>query len=363
MTFSFKKIKQWYEIYERHITTGAFILGFIIDNFTLTRIDLLYNNLILLSYLAVASLGIVGYNIYTSNIRGARFLAPIARFLPLFVQFAFGGLFSGFTIFYTRSASLAASWPFLLLLLSLLLGNELFRKYYLRFSFQVSILFFALFSYLIFYVPIIVDDIGPGVFMVSGIVSILLLLIFLRLLGKIMPKRIEESKATLTLSVTGIFLAINVLYFTNIIPPIPLSLKDAGIYHNIERIGAETYKLTSEEAHWYNRILPTHTVHVLPGETLYMFSSVFAPTDLDTHIFHVWQYYNEQEDKWVVANRIGFPIIGGRDGGYRGYTLKANIFPGLWRVDVVTEYDQLLGREEFRVVEVPTRPVLQTVVQ
>ena len=69
-------------------------------------------------------------------------------------QFALGGLWSAFLVFYTRGAVLAASWPFLLVLAAIFIGNELFKKYHSQLVFTAVLYFFALFSYAIVTVPI-----------------------------------------------------------------------------------------------------------------------------------------------------------------------------------------------------------------
>ena len=53
-----------------------------------------------------------------------------------------------------------------------------------------------------------------------------------------------------------------------------------------------------------------------------------------------------------------YEITGGRDDGYRGFTYKANIIEGQWRVDVITEEESLLlGVIEFEVIsEAPKKP-------
>ena len=58
---------------------------------------------------------------------------------------------------------------------------------------------------------------------------------------------------------------------------------------------------------------------------------------------------------------VSYPINGGRDGGYRGYTIKSNPGPGEWRVDISTADGHLLGRVRFSVDQTPpTNPVQQT---
>jgi len=97
-------------------------------------------------------------------------------------------------------------------------------------------------------------------------------------------------------------------------------------------------------------------MHIKKGEPVYVYSAVFAPTDLNTKIFHSWEYYDKVLDRWVKTDKIGFAIFGGRDGGYRGYSLKTSLVEGRWRVRVATERDQTLGRIEFDVlfVGIPT---------
>jgi len=179
----FSELKNWFFKYERRISSGALLFGFVFDNLTLTRIDLLYDNLVLISYLFVAGASIVLLHIIQAKNLNGRVFSNMRHILPISLQFAFGGLFSGFAIFYTRSASLLASWPFLLVLFGLLIGNEFLRGTYRRLTFQVSVFFFAVFSFMIFYIPTLLGTMGALVFLLSGAVSLLLVWGFVRALG------------------------------------------------------------------------------------------------------------------------------------------------------------------------------------
>jgi len=53
---------------------------------------------------------------------------------------------------------------------------------------------------------------------------------------------------------------------------------------------------------------------------------------------------------------VTFPINGGRDGGYRGYTIKHNPEPGDWRVDINTSEGHLIGRITFKVERAAVPP-------
>jgi hypothetical protein len=52
----------------------------------------------------------------------------------------------------------------------------------------------------------------------------------------------------------------------------------------------------------------------------------------------------------MTTDRLDYKIQGGRDGGYRGYTMKRNVQPGKWRVDVETNEGMILGRIPFNLV-------------
>lgn len=47
---------------------------------------------------------------------------------------------------------------------------------------------------------------------------------------------------------------------------------------------------------------------------------------------------------------LGFDITGGRDAGYRGYTFKNNAKPGLWKVEVITEEELIIGVVDFEII-------------
>lgn len=160
------------------------------------------------------------------------------------------------------------------------------------------------------------------------------------------------------LSIAGITLLINILYFTNLIPPIPLSLKDAGVYHSIVRNTDGNYTVTGEDQGFWAFFQPYELFHEIPGQPVYVYSSIFAPANLSTQILHVWQHYNEATKKWETMNQTELSIVGGRDGGFRTYSIRIVSLPGLWRVDVKTPQGQLIGRIKFEIDNVDTTPDL-----
>jgi len=339
--------------YERRVAPFSLLAGFIVDNVLFRTIDLFATTVALTLYLTCAIAGLFLLNLVsTGRVRWMPML-HIAPFFPVIVQFSFGGIFSGFFVLYSESATIAVSWVSVVILAALLIGNERFRRHYMQFSFQVGILFIAIFGFLIFLVPFALNRIGPSMFLVSGSASVALIALYVAAMWRVMPELVETNLIRIAYSTGAIFLAVNILYFTNAIPPLPLSLKEAGVYHRVVRVG-DMYHVLAESAQWYREYLPFGRVfHRTPGESMYVFSSVFAPAGLGTTIYHEWQQYDEAAKKWVTVSTVEFPIVGGRGGGYRGYSLSSNSRSGAWRVNVLTAYGQVVGRTSFKVIDIP----------
>lgn len=268
-------------------------------------------------------------------------------------QFAIGGLSSGFLVFYGRSAAFASSWLFLLVLAGFLIGNEVFKKYHSRLVFSSLLLFFSLYSYAIFVVPVLIRAIGKIPFLLSGGVAILAFLLFLRLLWFIGPERFRESRWPIFAGTVAIAIAMNVFYFTNLLPPLPLALLDVGIYHKVKHVG-DKYVAIGETQTWQATLgLEPSVMHVVPGKPISLYSAVFAPVKLATKLTHRWQLYDPTARHWQTLSTVTFPISGGREGGYRAYSNKSKPKPGNWRVDILTEDGRLVGRFRFVVLDVP----------
>lgn len=344
--------------YQHELSIASFVVGFAIDSMVLKRIDLLISNVVLYSYLVIV---VVVMTLLHSIAAYPRMSDSFSHkeWLPFVAQFAFGGMFSGFLIFYSQSGSLVASWPFMALILALIITNEFLRSYHTRLAFQTTLLFFCLFSFAIYTVPIFMGTMGGSIFIGSGVLALVLVLAFVGFLALVGYRRVLEAWRRMAIGIGLVYVVINTLYFTNILPPIPLALKTIGVYHRVEKVG-EVYTAESENAPWWNVPFFRPKISIGPNESLFVYSSVFAPTKLQTSVVHEWQYYDKSKGSWVTASTIWFPIAGGRDGGYRGYSEKTLIFPATWRVNVETERGQLIGRTSFTVARLGSAPKLET---
>ncbi len=354
---SAEELIRWYE---RYISPLSLLVGFAIDIVASQVLDLETYSYVLLSYLVLAASGIIAIHMIETGRLRHRFFVSIAKFIPVAVQFSFGGLFSGFVILYSKSAAFAASWMFVVILAALLLGNERFRRIYSTFPVQVGILFFALFSFTIFYVPVALSTVGAWLFLASGVVSIAIISVYLFICAILLPQRMRETRVTTVRIIAGSFALIHALYFLDAIPPLPLALKDAGVFHSITRSGTD-YAVTFETREWYEVYLRYETkFHRSSGESIYVYSAVFAPTGISTGLAHEWEYYDEVVGKWVTYDTVSFPISGGRADGYRGYTVLGSVRDGYWRVNVLTDYGKPIGRVNFEVITVEEPVVLES---
>jgi len=350
MKFLPKRLAAVADRYKKHWLTIAFVLGFVVDNITLNRVDQLFDNLVLATYVILAMASLLVLYAASAEKLPERFIHPGRKYAPLVTQYAFGGLLSGMLIFYGRSGDWLQSWPFLLIILAVIYGNETIRNRTSRLIFNVAVLFVGFFSYIVLVIPVITGFMGPWVFVGSGLLALIIMYGFVRLLKMIVPRFIEVHARPLIFTIGAIFITFNTLYFTNIIPPIPLSLKDVGIYHGVVRFDTGEYRLTYEKPAWWQFLRDSDkTFHYESGDNIFCFASVFAPTRLETDIFHRWEYYDDEEKKWVTRSRLSYPISGGRGQGFRGYTLIHNYQDGEWRCTVETARGQVLGRERFTV--------------
>lgn len=344
-------IKTWYERNERKISVLAIFLGFITDSLTLRGSDQLIENLVLVSYLILTGLGIVILQKIERNLPVEAERGRIHFWTTFITQFALGGLYSAFFVFYFRSSSLEVSFPFLFIILFGLIANELFKKKSSNILFQISIFFFALFSFSLFLVPTVFKNISIWTFFGSSILTLVLFWLFLFILSKTIRQKYLENKKKIVVSVSSIFIFFHIFYFLNIIPPLPLVMKDVGIYHNIFKTDTGSYIVTKEKRSWFDKISIRETLHIKNGAPLFVWSAVYSPISLDTNIVHSWKKFDTVKNRWVSMGDIKIKIVGGRKSGYRMYSIYPNPTNGIWRVDVKTETGQIMGRIKFNVKE------------
>ena len=348
-----KIIKNLFKLFEKYLdylSSIGLVFGLIVTPLVLTRVDNFIESFWVIIHILIAVLGIFVLNYLENRINKGKIDAKhrdiIYFWLILVIQFAFGNLFSTYIVFYFRSATLFLSWPFILIIAILLLGNEVWKKHYSRLTMQLTTLFLSVYMFLIFFLPVLFGRIGDDIFIYSGILSLLFIILLIIILFIFSREKFIKSKKALIYSILGTFIIMNGMYFLNIIPPIPLALKDTGVYHNIEKVG-DDYILDGEEKTWRDYFRIYEIYNKINNGPLYVYTSIFSPVRFNTDIIHEWQYYDETQKKWLTSNRIMLKIIGGRDDGYRTYSEKGNVSLGKWRVNILTSKGRVIGRVNF----------------
>ncbi|MFZ3043921.1 MAG: DUF2914 domain-containing protein [Minisyncoccia bacterium] len=331
-----RKIFLWIQKHERHLSAFAMVAGFVADNFLFWRIDLLQTQFVFAGLITACFVSIPLLQWLESRATRGKQLPRWSFLLPIVTQFSLGGLWSGFVIFYGRSADLGASWPFLLVLFLVFLGSEYFHHYHARLVFTSILFFFALYSYAIFAVPVYTGTIGTMTFLGSGAIAVALFALFTMLLRFLARERFYADVWRIRVGAFAVLVLMNVFYFTNILPPLPLSAKAVGVYHSVTHVPG-AYIAQAESQSWQVQYLGfSPTLHLILGGSLSAYSSVFAPTTLSTTIVHRWQWYDPIQKQWTTRSAIAYTIVGGRDGGYRGYSSMPILNSGKWRVSIET---------------------------
>jgi hypothetical protein len=322
------------------------------DTITLTRIDRLLDNVLLLLYLSVLGVLIVLHA--RAHLAPAaegtpagiglmgRFVARTRTYYPMAIQFLFGSLFSAYAIFYSQSASFTTTAVFFAVLVVLLVGNEFLRDRLSNVALLVALYALVTFSFLTFFLPVVTGWMNTVVFLFGVALTVAVSFRIAHLIYRNAPQRYSEKKWTHG-AVLAVLSVLVIFYFLNWIPPVPLSLKFAGFYHTIAKY---------ERGRWYQLLKRSDDRFHGQGPA-YCFTAVFAPVDLQTRVYHRWQYRPPGTTRtartFATTDRIPIAISGGREAGYRGYTVKQQVIPGDWRVDVETEDGRVIGRVRFAV--------------
>ncbi|WP_338418070.1 DUF2914 domain-containing protein [Pseudotamlana carrageenivorans] len=339
-----------------------FIGGFIFDTLTLGRMDRTYDLVVLCSHMTTLTITLYLFNLADDGKWKNTLLERIESYFPLAIQFFFGGLSSAYVIYFSRSVSISKTASFFVILVALLFANEFLKKRISNKYLQFSIYFFISFTFFAFMIPVLLREMGHFIFICSGLVSLGITLTLIITIYKKSPStRAEIHLGKLITLIISIYLCINLFYHFKLIPPVPLALQTGIVAHNVS-VKNNTYMVTYEEKKPYIFWRDHRSKFVRSdNKPVYIFSSIFAPTALKKSIIHRWQWYDDVKKSWITYDNISFNITGGRNEGYRGYTYKNNVKAGLWRVQVITQEELVLGIIEFEIImdsnEAPKRLV------
>lgn len=344
------KLAAFIRRHNKYLPVCFFAGGFIFDSLTLGRVDRLYDLVVLSMHMTSLTVALYLFNLKDDGKWKKTLLGRYEQYLPLAIQFFFGGLSSAYVIYFSRSVSLSKTASFFILLVILLFANEFLKKRIANKYLQFGLYSFVSFTFFAFMLPVFIKDISTGTFILSGVISMsITLLLIISVYKTSAHTRADIRKRKLMATVVSVYVLISTFYFLRLIPPVPLALNTGLVAHGIVKADGQ-YVVSFEPEEWFifwRRY--SHDFHRYPDEPVYVFSSIFAPTDIKKAIYHRWQWYNPKLQAWENADDIGFEMRGGRDGGFRGYTFKQNVKPGQWQVKVITAEEFVLGVVGFEI--------------
>lgn len=345
----FERLRQLRERHKRLEATQFFLAGFCFDLLLLKRIDskpmLMHQGayLLLLSVLLA-----VDHHFSARGEPASRLWNRVLHLRTELIHFLFGTLLNAFLVFYFKAASGLFAFLFLVPLCAVLLANESPRFRKLGPVMRVALLSFAITSYLSYLFPVIVGFLSPFLFIAAALASSVLVYWFWRLY-QLLTRDPAWTFRRAVLPALLIQSALLLFYFFHLVPPVPLSLKWIGIYHEAERQG-DKVRVLHERDFW--RIWEHGDQHfrARPGDRLFCVVRVFAPRHFRDGLKVRWAYLDPRLG-WMPTDAIPLTISGGQEEGWRSIAYKRNYARGKWRVAIETDDGREVGGMSFTVVE------------
>lgn len=336
----FKNVVTLFKNHGKHLSSILFVIGFVIDFAFLPGVTHPLTPAIGLLYAFGFGCALFARSYLLTKAKGDVYTNKLSSVLSILLAFFSGSLLSYIFVLYYRSSYLAGAAPFFLFALFVIFANEYIKSKKYRTYLDVSVFYFTITALSLFLFPFLFRSVSNIVFLYSLAVAFFLSIAYTYLLISTLPKELVHKKIlyAITLWAPCVF---GFLYSTESIPPLPLSITSAAIYQSVEKLGNE-YHVTEEVRDGLST-----TLHVREGKPLYFFTTIFAPALIKAPIEHVWELYDEETFSWNVVSNVSFNVVGGRQEGYRGFSVQNTTPPGRWRVSVYLDNKRLIGRHYF----------------
>lgn len=329
----------------KHISLSLFVFGFILDYFTLPNVTSIYS-----IYIGGIFMLVIGTLIYIREILGTDKINiknedRYVNLLSLLIALLLGSFTSFVFVYYIRGGDIVANIPILFLILTLMLSNE-FIKNKLRLYVDLITYSIATIFYFIFAVPYVLKNINFFSFLISLLISNMFLYFYLKVIFRF-KKDILKYKLYNYLLIPSLFLSL--IYISNIFPAVPLNLKYSGLYKEIKVSNINnvlSYDLISKIK---RNIFLKNVIKKEEVSEINFYAELQAPSNLKGNITHLWEYHDTKSGAWVKINEVKYEIIGGREGGFRGYSKITNLNLGDYRIKVLLDNKRLAGKISFTV--------------
>ncbi len=344
-----QKLKDFHHKHEKLLEILFFIGGFTFDAIMVSEIDDLFG----LAQQAV-------YLLIIATLLHHEILFRLHKWRPteglsdrlwsyrnLLLHFLLGTLLNIYSLFYIKSASLINSIIFLILMTALVIGNELPLVKKAKVSFKIGLFSICLFSYFSILYPLILGFVGWVPFGLAAAT----LLGFFYLQIRFLKKRLPDDKTlfqAILLPGVSVLVIFTLFYFLGWIPPVPLSVKEQGVYHNVEKKDGK-YFLSTEKEWWKFWQNSDQEFMARPEDKIYFYAQIYSPARFSDRIFIQW-LFKDPVRGWQKTDHIPLQILGGRKEGFRGFATKTNYQPGQWRIQVETSMGHEISRMNFEII-------------
>ncbi len=354
------QIAGFYERHQTRVDMGFFLGGFAFDVVTLTEVDDLFGiiqQVVLLLYRELLESS------------GLWQIPPRWQKSWVYRRVAFhfllGSLLSLYSLFFLKSSSFFSSLVFVGVLVGLMVANELKHVQEGRVGLRVSVYIMCLLSFFSIVFPLLLGFVGlvPTALALAA-TGLCVMLIYRKLRRRVSEAALDPTASSssqrwadraLRWPAAGTLAVFVMFYLVGWIPPVPLSVQEMGIYHDIRKSEGD-YFLYHENPWWRFWKKGDQDFKAQKGDRIHFFARVFSPARFSDAVVLHW-FYKDAREGWKSTDRIPMKITGGRQGGYRGFAVKQNYQPGEWRVSVETTDRREMGRLYFTVEEVPADPL------
>jgi len=332
----------------RFLPAIAFFCGFIWDAVTMGKTVSFFDLLILTAYFFATGIILIllGREIKPEWHNGFTFM----------LQFSFGGLFSALVVFYFKSAGSLYTFIVVIALVLLLVANE-----YLEKSYRQRTLSWAIFAacgtmYLNFLIPHFVNSVKPVWFYLSCILSLTLVFAIHgfavsrdRTIRSAAPVRFQDIRELRPMApALAVVILLVILYQFQLIPPVPLVLKESYICKDFGKVEG-LYQCQAEEQSLLQTLgFDDDSIHFQPGERIYSVNAVFAPTSIVVDLEQRWWWRDEVRGTWLPMGVVPLPMEGGRKAGWRSYSyIQSSVRTGQWKVETALKDGAVLAIKHF----------------
>jgi Protein of unknown function (DUF2914) len=347
-----ERLKQFKSRNERVVSTCFFLGGFLFDAVMLSRID---EPLMLVQqggYLLLCG-GLIAYSqrLEWKKLQPPVRLRKVWHYADHLLHFMLGTLLNAYSIFYFQSASGITAVCFVVVIVVLLAINEMPRFHRLGPVVLYALYSICLTSYFAYLFPVLIGHLRPWMFYLSVGVASALLLVQVRALLRWSESYLHVARhaAIPAFGVQALFL---VLYSLRVAPPVPLAIRQIGIYHDVRRVPGG-WELSQQQDRW--RFLQHADENFLerPGDKLYCFARIFAPRHFKDTINIVWFHYDEEKG-WLLAHRLPLSVSASSNVGFATDAYLTEPMKGKWRVEIESQDGRTIGQLHFKVSDDPS---------